>query len=52
MRIQGEALRCTTVGLERLIGEENDKKDNIDNKEPEKMRLHTSMCLPGVSSTR
>lgn len=53
MRIQGEAQRCT-VGLERLIGEEKKKvnKCNIDNKEPEKMRLHMSMTLPGVSSTR
>lgn len=53
VRIQGEALRFT-LGLERLIGEERKKvnKCNIDNKEPEKKRLHVSMCLPGVSSTR
>lgn len=28
------------------------KKSNIDNKEPEKMRLQVSMCVLSVSSTR
>lgn len=53
-RIQGKAPRGT-IGPERLIGEERKKKVNkcnVDEKGPEKTRLHVSMCLPGVSSTR